>query len=347
MTRVEATCLCGQGRCVLELARPIPTESTMCHAASCRHNLGALCHSVLPLLARPDSIERLQLYNVSHELKRYFCGTCGSHMFEHQNDRWQVQSGVIDRIHSEQVFEALDRVTDHEHVRDTLDGGLSGCFAGADAPLAEQALHRESRNDKSSTVPRAVPPIEDKQQSSSQELEASCICGGVKFRLKRPDEASTQCSSPWPDLIVPYHSSSPANPNDVKWWICSDKWLAGTCACRSCRLGLGSPIQAWAFVSLSNIVGADHEPFTYDIGMLKSFESSKGALREFCCVCGATVFWHNGERPGVVDVSVGLLRAHEGSMARTWLQWHTDRVSFAEQAFDHQLIARLQAGLGT
>jgi hypothetical protein len=64
--------------------------------------------------------------------------------------------------------------------------------------------------------------------------------------------------------------------------------------------------------------------------LLHSFASSEGVLREFCGVCGATVFWHDAYRPDVIDVSVGLLDAAEGARAERWLEWWTDRVSFSE-----------------
>jgi hypothetical protein len=55
-------------------------------------------------------------------------------------------------------------------------------------------------------------------------------------------------------------------------------------------------------------------------------------MREFCSRCGATVFWHDKFRPELIDVSVGLLRAAEGSRAGSWLEWWTGRVSFLEEA---------------
>lgn len=78
---------------------------------------------------------------------------------------------------------------------------------------------------------------------------------------------------------------------------------------------------------------------------MKRFESSLGVYREFCGTCGATVFWHCDERPGVVDVSVGLLRSVSGARAEDWLEWATGRVSFAEDALDKGLIDLLEIGL--
>ena len=81
------------------------------------------------------------------------------------------------------------------------------------------------------------------------------------------------------------------------------------------------------------------------MGTLKQIESSRDCFREFCHVCGATVFWHCRERPDLVDVSVGLLRANEGSRAESLLEWWTKRVSFKEDALDGSLIRNLERGL--
>jgi hypothetical protein len=152
------------------------------------------------------------------------------------------------------------------------------------------------------------------------------------------------------------------NPSDVKWWLRgpnNTRYLAGTCACRSCRLASGFEIQTWAFIPRSNIFiyslspdpdGA-RKPQQLDFetvppGVLKSYESSPGVAREFCPRCGATVFWHNKERSELIDVSAGLLEATDGARAESWLEWWTGRVSFAEEAgaqMPGQQIASLRA----
>jgi hypothetical protein len=81
------------------------------------------------------------------------------------------------------------------------------------------------------------------------------------------------------------------------------------------------------------------------MGSLQHIESSSGRYREFCSICGATVFWHDLERPDLIDVSVGVLRASQGARASSWLDWWTERVSFKEEAFDKKLIDHLEKGL--
>ncbi|KEF58878.1 uncharacterized protein A1O9_03721 [Exophiala aquamarina CBS 119918] len=284
-------------------------------------------------------------------------------MFVHvkAHDAWDVCSGVVDRVVGlEQVsYLSLENVTAHEFVGDTKDGGLAICLAdaddrpvpfflqGPDGPRFEEVLGDPVTPTQWGEPAEMVLLQAPEAANQVAELEGKCHCGGVSFRLTRPNPTSRLCSSPWPDLLVPYHSASSANPEDIKWWLCGNdtKYLAGTCACRSCRLGSGSPIQAWGFVPKANILQSNGQPLNFETGTLKQVESSAGCFREFCDTCGATVFWHCRERPELIDVSVGLLRAIEGSRAESWLDWWTERVSFSEEAFDKKLIERLELGL--
>lgn len=289
-------------------------------------------------------------------------------MFVHvaKDDAWTVCSGVIDHVpmasHEQVSSFSLEKIMQHEFVGDTKDGGLAVCLADFDhdpVPLFLQgpdgaSLPIEPNVRFTTFGPDDPPPVDNPTRNSvevsesSNDLHGECHCGGFAFYVTRPNAASRACSSPWPDLLVPYHSSSSENCEDIKWWLRANgsKYLAGTCACRSCRLGSGSPIQAWAFVPKANLLQFDGTPFTYGTGSLRQIESSKDCFREFCGTCGATIFWHCRERPDLVDVSVGLLRAKEGSRAMTWLDWWTERVSFKEDALDKALIENLEKGLG-
>jgi hypothetical protein len=157
--------------------------------------------------------------------------------------------------------------------------------------------------------------------------------------------------------MIPYHTKDPriSNPEDVKWWLRANdtKYLAGTCACRSCRLASGFEIQTWTFVPRSNVYfhlstdGGDRDsgksvvlPLDFGKlpkGILRSYESSPGVLREFCGKCGVTVFWHDKWRPGLIDVSVGLVHADEGARAESWLEWWIERVSFGDAEIDRDV----------
>jgi hypothetical protein len=179
--------------------------------------------------------------------------------------------------------------------------------------------------------------------NEGENLKAKCHCGGVKFHITRPDELSKKVTSPYPDLMVPYHERSPSNPKNETWWLQEHdtKYLAGTCTCASCRLASGAEIQPWAFIPKCNIFQADGTPLDFNMGTLKSYASSEGVFREFCRVCGATVFWHCEWRPDLMDVSVGLFDPEHGARAEDWLSWWKGRVSFQEMSVSRSLVSSL------
>ncbi|KAJ5975353.1 hypothetical protein N7481_009060 [Penicillium waksmanii] len=292
----------------------------------------------------PATLDGLQIYSESPHVSRFFCRTCGAHIFARlkSSGRYLVAAGVV-------VLDDTPPVKSIQHWQseDTGDGGLSTFLPGwpARERCALQAGFEQSSDE-----------VDVSTSSTSQntlniplhqgELHAQCHCGGIQFYITRPDVSSSQAWSPWPDLLVPYHSKSSDNPNDVKWWLCDGdtKYLAGTCACTSCRLGSGFPIQAWAFVPRSNLFNADRSPLSFDRGTMQRYESSPDVYREFCKRCGANVFWHNTGRPTIIDVSVGLLRGREARV-EGWLEWATGRVSFTELAVQKDLVGLLEKGL--
>lgn len=358
---VHITCLCGKSEGTVRVtAQRLPMETVLCHCNICRYTSGVLCVSYLTLASPPRLEASLIPYQSSAKMERKFCGVCGSHIFAHNSDvdEWYLATGVIEPIGARSAGKAMQptSLVRHEFVSDTFDGGLAPCLAtiqGRKLPFFAQGPDQEPLTSITGqpTLRTAALDSTNEQRpdssSSKDHLHASCHCGGVQFMLSRPNEQSSKLSSPWPDLLVPYHSNSPRNEGDIKWWLRSGdtKYLAGTCACRSCRLASGFSIQTWAFVPKVNITTLQGEPLSYAMGTLKQFNSTPGVYREFCGSCGATVFWHCDERPDLIDVSVGLLRAIEGSRAEKWLEWWTERVSFKEDAVDTELIDALESGL--
>jgi hypothetical protein len=308
---------------------------------------------------------------------------------------WRVATGVITGFDGEtpgpQGSSEEDAKTPscylrHVHTASTKDGGLSLFIRGLGSSQEGGVL------DSSESLAENTPglgcdsglessPLK-KEGTGGDVLDAHCHCGTVRFHITRPDEASKFPRSNFPDLMIPYHTGNPEiqNPKDDKWWLRPvlnirtgrpgpaslekdrpRRYLAGTCACRSCRLTSGFEIQTWAFVPRANIffhinraesptppshspsqpVGDDDKATTNVIpldfstlppNIIASYESTAGVRRDFCSRCGATVFWRDKWRPELLDVSVGLLDAEEGARAETWLDWWTTRVSFAEDA---------------
>ncbi|KAI1131018.1 hypothetical protein F5Y10DRAFT_94427 [Nemania abortiva] len=364
--KLSISCHCGaakQGVYLREKLSRGPQDINLCHCDACRHNIGLLCVSYAGI-EPPDSVQGLVEYrSTTRTVSRFFCATCGCHIFWRlktalqdgsnaeprddapQGEWWAVATGVI--IGSEEESsgddsEVLIRYAKHINTAGTKDGGLSPFIRNIGGLLDLEVAETSS-----------APPTSNLEDVNSgisvdgeEALNAFCHCKTVRFHITRPNAASKLPRSNFADLIVPYHTGSPQvrNPDDDKWWLRpGSKYLAGTCACRSCRLTSGFEIQTWAFVPRANIFfhinRASEETTivpldfaTLPPNILTSYESSEGVRREFCSHCGATVFWRDRWRPELIDVSVGLLNADEGARAETWLDWWTGRVSFAEDA---------------
>ncbi|PGH13653.1 hypothetical protein AJ79_03501 [Helicocarpus griseus UAMH5409] len=325
---------------------------TLCHCANCRWTTGMLCASYLLLESAPN-LDGLVEYVEFTTASRWFCGTCGAHVFlqireDHENEgRFMVARGTI--ADAELQTESIE----HLCLESTTDGSLFGSSASvSNAPQSgtSNACFTGVTLTATSRRPGDSVSKDSPQQTNppTRNLPASCHCTGVQIIITPPDHTSRLPSSPWSDTLVPFHSSpnASANPADVKWWLRDNdkKYLSNLCGCDSCRLASGFPIQSWVFVPRSNIFKAsDSSSLAYnDLGTLKRYNSSPGVYREFCSACGATVFWHCEERPGVVDVSVGLLRAESGVRAEDWLDWELGRVSFEEMAVDRGMIRCLK-----
>ncbi|KAL4972808.1 Mss4-like protein [Aspergillus desertorum] len=325
------SCLCSK------VAQPVVLEPTntalnLCHCTACRTVSGQISTSYYLLQEKPQ-LENLEKYQQSDLLVRYFCGTCGSHAFAHatRTGRFLVASGLVD---SPPQTESIR----HWGVCDTRDGGLSSYLPG-DAADAGVTCWVSQSNSQTAAA---------RSETDPTRLLAGCHCGGIEYYITRPDSVSEEPWSHWPDILVPYNSEASAeNEEDIKWWLCAGKtkYLAGTCACRTCRLASGFPIQTWAFVPKSNILTAQKSELAFGAGTMKRYESSPQVYREFCSRCGASVFWHCVKRPLLIDASVGLLHAESGSRAEEWLEWATERTSFAEMAVDKPLIRQLEVGL--
>ncbi len=339
---VEINCLCGQTNQTVRLAADnFPVDTVLDHSNAARHSTGILFTSYLPLARPPPYQERCREYKLSEEIFCLFCNKCSCHLFRHQRstDEYKVASGVI------QQSGDIIKVVEHEGVDETLDGGVVPFIPKVaerqSTTLNEGIDGRQMLATKADSTSARLQPLKEAHQ-----LLAQCHCGGVQFFVTPPNAQSKKLFSRWPDVLVPYHSGSSENLENAKWWLRANKtkYLAGLCACRSCRLSAGFPIQAWAFIPKVNLLNEDKRPFNMESGCLRRFESSPGVYRDSCMTCGATLFWHSAERPDLIDVSVALLRAPSGARAETLLEWDTTRVNFVEEALDQEFARALQMG---
>lgn len=351
-TTITATCACRNFTYKVDFPNTsLPIDRALCLCNQCRRVSGS-CGISYIVVPEPQTIDPSK-FNVTGyktaRCTRYFCSVCGAHTFVVlQYPGGQVRTAIATGLWDK--TEGIIKWSGCKWIEDTLDGGVSVWFNeisddnGTKRPLKRWLL--QDRGEKEELVPENSLRVLESRPSSDK-LEAQCHCGGVKFYITRPNEASKKVQSPFPDLMVPYHLASNANPENKPWWLRDNdtKYLAGTCTCTSCRQNLGMEIQTWAFIPKCNMFKEDGSPLDFNLGTLRSYTSSEGVVREFCGKCGATVFWHCEERPDLIDVSVGLLDPKEGARVEGWLDWWTDRVSFTEMAVSRSLVASLEDGL--
>ncbi|KAG6997508.1 hypothetical protein G7Y79_00040g076730 [Physcia stellaris] len=299
---------------------------------------GLLCTTVCEFPVIPSALKiegKTSSYKIDSKQSQVFCPGCGSSLYRMGSDvsKINVYTGVLE-IESGQV-----EVKGQCCMEEAIDGGLASWLD----------LHHEYSGQCMQHSKTAVAHRSSGSMNLEQPLDirASCHCGGVRFAISPASQVSTQLSSPYPDLIVPFQSGPSKNEKNSKWWLRANgtRYFAGTCACRSCRLASGNDIQTWAFIPKDNMRQMNGDPLEYDMGTLNQYGSSKGVYRNFCSMCGATVFWHNDERPYLIDVSAGLLEAESGARAEELLEWATARVSFQEEAQNKALIEMLREGL--
>jgi hypothetical protein len=247
--------------------------------------------------------------------------------------------------------DSTDGVVDfkaHIWIGDTHDGGASQFITHVNGEQLKRYLQEPGRSDEVS-LDASLTTIET-NESEQVPINAHCHCKGVQFYIHPPNDASRTAQSPFPDLIVPYHTASSANPQNFPWWLAkTNYYLAGTCACISCRQASGFDVTFWAFIPTINITldSAGRKRFTrtHYWGSMKAYRSSGKVTRTFCGVCGANVFWDGDERPSIIDVAVGLLDARSGARAEEMLAWWPKRVSFEEYGLNKGLIRGLAHGL--
>ncbi|MCJ1398637.1 hypothetical protein MMC11_001837 [Xylographa trunciseda] len=324
-TEIKASCACTQ----LSLSLSLPTSDLplplhFCHCTTCRHVSGLLCTSLITISTKGNPLHihgTPQAYRPSPALTRYFCPTCGTHLYQSPAslDEIHISTGALDRAAG-----IVARTGTHRFVGDTQDGGLWEWVR--DMPAFDRSV-----------ASAAIPP--DKYHTPSEAapgpalLPCSCHCGGVQFTLARPLPGST-----FPPFTI--------QPENVSWPSpgSSGKYVAKLCACASCRRSAGYDVAAWAYVPLAYLRQRSGAAMGFGVGTLRQYRSSEGAWRDFCGVCGANVFWHGSERRDVVDVSVGLLGAGRGARAEGWVEWLRG-VSYVEDAEGREWVGRLDEGM--
>ncbi|KAF9459653.1 Mss4-like protein [Collybia nuda] len=359
-TFVKARCHCGLNVLNIKFSTSsLPLPSIICHCNSCRHSTGQMARNYIPFEGEPTSFltnkpidfENLTGYHTSPSTTRWFCNICSTHLIASSTEIkvWYVAVGALERAGG------IVQFTGHIWVSDTLDGGTADHLSVFD----ERKIPRYSEFPvvEGGTLPLGWRGVTE--NPSPDQLSAYCHCRAISFSITRPSLESKLPSSPYPDFLFP-HDTTPithlGNPDNEKWWLRPvdsenpTHYLAGYCACSTCRLVTGSEVQCWAFVPRSNIIfhGGTPDGLPVEIDLvdedkrpkhLKRYDSSPTRHREYCDRCGATVFFWTDIRRDLIAISTGLFNERQdGSRAEGWLDWHLERVGFSEQASRKSMV---------
>ena len=91
---------------------------------------------------------------------------------------------------------------------------------------------------------------------------------------------------------------------------------ASHCNCTMCQKQHGAAAGSYANVASAGLVieqGAE---------LITEYASSEHGRRDFCRVCGSTLFWHSTESPDRIAITLGTLEPeYSGPVER---EWHLD-----------------------
>ncbi|CAJ2503616.1 Uu.00g110100.m01.CDS01 [Anthostomella pinea] len=202
-TQVSITCHCGTVEQIVSLGPKTttgPRNINLCHCHTCRHTTGLLCVSYMGI-ERPQPLIGLAAYQSSTSC-RFFCGTCGCHVFRRDDssdddevgegavrERWTVATGVVvgrvdrrDGSGNEGVeAEPMMGYARYLNTSSTKDGGLS-VFLRSDEGLNESEVCEHWGTPYRDTLRRSSSPDthDEKSENISAEseggktLSASC-----------------------------------------------------------------------------------------------------------------------------------------------------------------------------
>ncbi|KAL8669519.1 MAG: hypothetical protein Q9168_005896 [Polycauliona sp. 1 TL-2023] len=373
---IPLSCACGSITATVSVpsnqSLPLPFE--FCHCASCRHSSGQLAISCFTCPRSPssDGAPTLQItfkeqpvaYKSSEQMIRYFCGKCGASLWLHapESGDWEICTGVLDKGEEGGGGDEVLKFKQHIFVEDTKDGGMSAWIEGPRWKGWGQKSEVFSLPEVGSADEKRENSEQQVGKSEKRKLQCNCHCRGVEFFITPPDEEQdskdvisnhlffksfTTDTQPSQSQTLPPDSDK----DDEKWYLSASgtKYLAGLCACDSCRLATGYDLQAWVYVPKHSIRrqhsnGEEKEIDFNNLGTLKTYSHTPRHYRDFCGTCGATVFWRADRRGNIIDVSAGLLDAEEGARAERWLEWR-NTVSFEEDAINKGLLAKVKEGL--
>ncbi|KAH6913079.1 Mss4-like protein [Coprinopsis sp. MPI-PUGE-AT-0042] len=359
VTLVRAKCHCGSNDFFASfLTSDFPISNSICHCHSCRHVTGQTHAIYVSLAGAPLSssstvedqvaadLSGLTIYGSSAKGTRYFCNTCGAHMFfkDEKGDaaRWEVSAGVLEQ------FDGIVKIEKHIHIGDTLDGGISDHLLKVDGLDLPRYIAWAGGGQGEKAPQGWKDSVAVSKAEHAGMLHFFCHCKSIDFYLQRPTEIIDP-KKQW--YLVP--GSKPEDPI---------RCLTEYCFCTSCRVTSGSIVGNWTFVKNTDVYlsPSPSKESALDLKSpdpskrptaLKQYISSPAVRREFCGTCGATVFyWRDVDGREHMDIATGLVDEGQagGVRAESWFKWGAltdDGNAYEEDCTSQVLVKALKEGI--
>ncbi|GAB1314795.1 hypothetical protein MFIFM68171_05005 [Madurella fahalii] len=358
---LQAQCLCRAHSFSTTIPRSsLPLKASSCHCTSCRHVTGALRSCDIPWpgpIAADIARSELRRYAHSPRVNVLFCGRCGTGMFFEEAEgegegsvgelprRYGVFTGVLDfAVNGDEqgLPERLVTYEDHVYVGDTLDGGAAPWLRRMNGDAGEPVKLWLGGRNKSEEVPAGVqwPPVGElpayevdlkAAEGDKGNVPIRCHCRGVDLVL-RAGQAQRD------------FAERQKKGEKLSWIVdpVTHKLIGGFDGCTSCRVWGGSEVFNWTFTMVQHLsfAGGESGGFPLDtvelqaaveakdgrqrdprFGTLAIYASSPDVQRYFCSRCSASVFYAVNDRPGFLDVAVGVLDSPDGARAESVISW--------------------------
>ncbi|WWC64919.1 uncharacterized protein I303_107533 [Kwoniella dejecticola CBS 10117] len=248
----------------------------------------------------------------------FFCGICGTKIYlqvasltgEPEIGMWTL--GALDRVIVDE--KPIVKLKGHHFLEDTVDGGIFNIwrtFQGEPLKKYHDGL-QEWIVSKKSTV------------QEEEYMHLHCKCESFNVYVRRPQPAlpvSEDC----------YWYQGPYDEKGVP-----KRYMAGWCACDSCRQITGSslPAHPWVEIPLIDIRSApspDAQPYLPipmtphttlpGLTLYKSSPDNEDVSRYHCSTCGASIMYYNAAKDFMASFAVGLNGSKNGVMNTSWISW--------------------------
>ncbi|KAG8802809.1 hypothetical protein FRC16_008625 [Serendipita sp. 398] len=152
--------------------------------------------------------------------------------------------------------------------------------------------------------------------SSNETIKGQCRCGCITYEFPKAsdiDPNNRDLSESYNTIII-----TPEKQKFPERGRRSNKWGVRHCHCAACRQTTGALVASWVDIPLKHLKVTRKEK----AGV---YRASNRASREFCLICGASLFYHEDDDTNGMDISFATITTPDISdyiepVAHIWVE---------------------------